>query len=121
MKSYLLVCHFWIYEYLRMATQRYCDFSIALVTPRQRSIRINGFATCIRLEEVYWTIIEILARQESVTVGRLLSRWALEMDLACDVVKNFTGYIRVVCVVQLVRRMGRISPEELEGVRKCRH
>ncbi|WP_322062495.1 ribbon-helix-helix domain-containing protein [Paraburkholderia sp. J63] len=104
-----------------MATQRYCDFSIELVTPRQRSIRINGFATCIRLEEVYWTIIEILARQESVTVGRLLSRWALEMDLACDVVKNFTGYIRVVCVVQLVRRMGRISPEELEGVRKCRH
>ena len=97
-----------------MATHRYCNFNEKLLVPRQRSIRINGFATCIRLEEVYWTIIEILARQESVTVGKLLSRWALEMDLACDVVRNFTGYVRVVCVIQLVRRMESIKSGELE-------
>jgi predicted DNA-binding ribbon-helix-helix protein len=97
-----------------MDTQRYCDFSVKLVTPRQRSIRINGFATCIRLEEVYWTIIEILARQESMTVGRLLSKWALELDLASDFVRNFTGYVRIICVVQLIRQMGTIKPEDLE-------
>lgn len=97
-----------------MVTNRYCDFSMKLVTPRQRSIRINGFATCIRLEEVYWAIIELLARQECVTVGRLLSRWAMEMDLGFDTVKNFTGYVRVVCVVQLVRQAGTLDP----GVKK---
>ncbi|WP_244828236.1 ribbon-helix-helix domain-containing protein [Caballeronia sp. TF1N1] len=85
-----------------------------LVTPRQRSIRINGFATCIRLEEVYWAIIELLARQECLTVGRLLSRWAMEMDLGFDTVKNFTGYVRVVCVVQLVRQAGTLDP----GIKK---
>ncbi|WP_213306497.1 ribbon-helix-helix domain-containing protein [Paraburkholderia sacchari] len=100
-----------------MATHRYCDFRSRLVTPRQRSIRINGFSTCIRLEEIYWIIIEIIARQESMTVGKLLSRWAMEMDLACDVVRNFTGYIRVVCVVQLARRIGMFNLEELEGGR----
>ncbi|HKU00313.1 MAG TPA: ribbon-helix-helix domain-containing protein [Paraburkholderia sp.] len=99
-----------------MATQRYCDFSASLVTPRQRSIRINGFATCIRLEEVYWTIIEILARQESMSVGGLLSKWALEMDLACDVVRNFTGYVRVICVVQIVRNLGAFNSDDIEKV-----
>lgn len=101
-----------------MATQRYCDFSFRLAAPRQRSVRINGFATCIRLEEVYWTIIEILARQESITAGKLLSKWALEMDLACDAVKNFTSYVRVICVVQLTRRITSLKSEELEKV--CR-
>ncbi|WP_322094058.1 ribbon-helix-helix domain-containing protein [Paraburkholderia bannensis] len=101
-----------------MVTERYCDFSDELVAPRQRSIRINGFATCIRLEEVYWTIIEILARQESMTVGRLLSRWALEMDMACEAVRNFTGYVRVICVVQLVRRIEMVSPEDVERIAK---
>lgn len=101
-----------------MVKPSYCNFNGRLATPRQRSIRINGFATCIRLEEVYWTIIEILARQESVTVGKLLSRWALEVDLACDVVKNFTSYVRVICVIQLMRRLESIGSDELERMTK---
>jgi predicted DNA-binding ribbon-helix-helix protein len=96
-----------------MAHKQYCNFSADLSTPRQRSIRINGFATCLRLEEIYWRIIEALASRESITVGKLLSRWAIEMDLACDVIRNFTGYVRVICVVQLVRQVGSMNGEEL--------
>lgn len=29
----------------------------------------------------------------------------MEMDLAHESILNFTGYVRVVCVVQLIRRM----------------
>ena len=96
-----------------MGNTRYCNFSADLAMPIQRSVRLNGLATCLRLEEIYWTIIEALARQESVTVGKLLSRWALEMDLAHDVVRNFTGYVRVVCVVQLLRKVSCLSTEDL--------
>nr|WP_277398021.1 ribbon-helix-helix domain-containing protein [Paraburkholderia sp. Tr-20389] len=88
-----------------MTHKRYCNFSTDLLRPRQRSIRVNGLATCMRLEEIYWSIIEELARSESLTVGKLISRWAMEMDLAEESVWNFTGYIRVVCVVQLINRM----------------
>jgi predicted DNA-binding ribbon-helix-helix protein len=75
-----------------------------LLKLRQRSVRLNGIATCLRLEEIYWSIIEELAREESLTVGKLISRWAMEMDLAQESIWNFTGYVRVVCVVQLMRR-----------------
>lgn len=101
-----------------MLSKHYCDFNAELASPRQRSIRINGLSTCIRLEEVYWTIIEILARQESVTVGKLLSRWALEMDLSRDVVRNFTGHVRVICMVQLIRRAGSTNDNEFERMPK---
>lgn len=96
-----------------MGNTRYCDFSAELATPIQRSVRINGLATCLRLEEIYWTILEALARQESVTVGKLLSRWALEMDLAHDIVRNFTGYVRVICVVQVLRKISCLSTDDL--------
>jgi predicted DNA-binding ribbon-helix-helix protein len=97
---------FEISEQVQMAITQYCNFSADLARPRQRSVRVNGLATCLRLEEVYWTIIEKLAREESLSVGKLISRWALEMDLAHEDVWNFTGYVRVICVVQLMKRAG---------------
>jgi predicted DNA-binding ribbon-helix-helix protein len=59
----------------------------------------------MRLEEIYWSIIAEFAHSESLTVGKLISRWAMEMDLAHEAVWNFTGYIRVVCVIQLINRV----------------
>jgi predicted DNA-binding ribbon-helix-helix protein len=88
-----------------MPRPTYCNFSTDLLKLRQRSVRLNGIATCLRLEEIYWAIIEELAHEESLTVGKLISRWAMEMDLAHEAIFNFTGYVRVVCVVQLIRRM----------------
>lgn len=88
-----------------MLRTTYCDFNMGLLKLRQRSVRLNGIATCLRLEEIYWEIIEKLAREESLTVGKLISRWAMELDLANESILNFTGYVRVVCVVQLIKRM----------------
>ncbi|MPW16724.1 aryl-sulfate sulfotransferase [Paraburkholderia sp. CNPSo 3157] len=89
-----------------MASTTYCSFNADLLKPRQRSVRVNGLATCLRLEEIYWSIIEELAREESLSVGKLISRWAMEMDLSHEYVWNFTGYVRVICVVQLIKRVG---------------
>lgn len=88
-----------------MACTTYRNFRSDFLKPRQRSIRVNGLATCMRLEEIYWSIIEELARSESLTVGKLISRWAMEMDLTQEAVWNFTAYIRVVCVLQLINRV----------------
>jgi hypothetical protein len=37
------------------------DFDMTLARPTARSVRLNGFATCLRLERVYWNILETLA------------------------------------------------------------
>ncbi|MFM0227916.1 ribbon-helix-helix domain-containing protein [Paraburkholderia dipogonis] len=103
------------YTCTHMRMTRYCNFTPQLARPRQRSVRINGLATCLRLEEVYWRIIEEIARQEAVTVGKLISRWALEIDLTQETICNFTGFIRIICVTQLLDKkhpidLGTIDP-----------
>jgi predicted DNA-binding ribbon-helix-helix protein len=87
-----------------MRTTRYCNFNPQLARPRLRSLRINGFATCLRLEEIYWRIIEEIARAESITVGKLISKWALEIDMMQETICNFTGFIRIICVTQVLEQ-----------------
>ncbi len=33
------------------------DFGLTLARPLSRSVLLNGFATCLRLEEVYWEVL----------------------------------------------------------------
>jgi predicted DNA-binding ribbon-helix-helix protein len=87
-----------------MGMMRFCNFAPGLARPKLRSIRINGFATCLRLEEIYWRIIEEIARQESLTVGKLISRWALEIDMTQETICNFTGFVRIICVTQILEQ-----------------
>ncbi|MDE1184501.1 ribbon-helix-helix domain-containing protein [Paraburkholderia sp.] len=92
-----------------MRTTQYCNFSPRLTRPKLRSIRVNGFATCLRLEEIYWRIIEEIARQESLTVGKLISKWSLEIDMTQETICNFTSLIRIICVTQVLEQKYRID------------
>lgn len=49
-------------------------FDMALIRPLSRSVRLNGFATCMRLEQVYWNILGRMAEDNCCSVGTLLSR-----------------------------------------------
>jgi predicted DNA-binding ribbon-helix-helix protein len=115
----------------QMRMTRYCNFTPLLAKPRLRSVRINGFATCLRLEEIYWRIIEEIARQESLTVGKLISKWALEIDMTQETICNFTGFIRIICVTQILEQKypigitvidpdaaGRFHPQTQGGLSK---
>ncbi|CAE6819981.1 ribbon-helix-helix domain-containing protein [Paraburkholderia haematera] len=97
-----------------MRITRYCNFSPHLAKPRLRSVRINGFATCLRLEEIYWRIIEEIARQESLTVGKLISKWAIDIDMTQETVCNFTGLIRIICVTQIIEQNHPIDMKTLD-------
>ncbi|MBF7141652.1 MULTISPECIES: ribbon-helix-helix domain-containing protein [Pseudomonas] len=74
------------------------DFNMALARPTARSVRLNGFATCLRLEQVYWNILQSLADRNGCTVSQLLSYLDREVHLRYGGVKNFSGLVRVVCV-----------------------
>jgi predicted DNA-binding ribbon-helix-helix protein len=97
-----------------MRITQYCNFSPQLAKPRLRSIRINGFATCLRLEEIYWRIIEEIARRESLTVGKLISKWAIDIDMTQETVCNFTGFIRIICVTQIIEQRHLIDMKTLD-------
>ena len=79
------------------------EFDMGLAQPLSRSVRLNGFATCLRLEQVYWDILGDMAKLNRCSVSALLSRVDREVHLRHGGVKNFTGLVRVVCVVHSLK------------------
>ncbi len=77
------------------------DFDMAQAGPVSRSVRLNGFATCLRLEVVYWRILERIARANECSVSAVLSYVDREVQLRHGGVRNFSGLVRVICVAWL--------------------
>ena len=87
-------------------------FDMGLARPLSRSVRLNGFSTCLRLEQIYWNILTDIARLNACSVSALLSYVDREVHLRYGGVKNFSGLVRVVCVVHLLKGCSAsLSPE----------
>jgi len=82
------------------------EFDMGLAQPLSRSVRLNGFATCLRLEQVYWDILSEMAKANCCSVSALLSYVDREVHLRHGGVKNFSGLVRVVCVVHSLKEAG---------------
>jgi predicted DNA-binding ribbon-helix-helix protein len=78
-----------------------------------RSIRLNGQSTSIRLELVFWEILEDIAAAERMTVPRFISTLHQEILLLRGEVPNFTSHLRCICVTAqtLAERNGRTHAE----------
>ncbi|WP_160106260.1 ribbon-helix-helix domain-containing protein [Pseudomonas izuensis] len=85
------------------------EFDMGLAQPLSRSVRLNGFATCLRLEQVYWDILAEMAKVNCCSVSALLSYVDREVHLRHGGVKNFTGLVRVVCVVHSLKEGGCVA------------
>jgi predicted DNA-binding ribbon-helix-helix protein len=64
-----------------------------------RSIRLNGQSTSLRLEKVFWSILEEIAADEGMSVPRFISTLHQEILLLRGEVPNFTSHLRCVCVI----------------------
>lgn len=82
------------------------EFDMGLAQPQARSVRLNGFATCLRLEQVYWDILGDMAHLNSCSISTLLSHVDREVHLRHGGVRNFSGLVRVVCVVHSLKDAG---------------
>ena len=64
-----------------------------------RSIRLNGQSTSIRLETIFWTILEQIAAGEGMSVPRFISTLHSEVLQVWGEVANFTSHLRCICLV----------------------
>lgn len=64
-----------------------------------RSIRLNGQSTSIRLEKIFWTILEGIAAREDMSVPRFISTLHNEILLLWGETPNFTSHLRCICLV----------------------
>jgi predicted DNA-binding ribbon-helix-helix protein len=79
------------------------EFDMSLVQPLSRSVRLNGYATCLRLEQVYWNILGAMAKDNCCSISSLLSHVDREVHLRHGGVKNFSALVRVVCVMNGIK------------------
>ena len=87
-----------------------CPDSYAFET---RSIRLNGQSTSIRVEKVFWEILEDIAAAEGMSVPRFISTLHQEILLLRGEVPNFTSHLRCICVAarNLAEPGGRAQAE----------
>jgi predicted DNA-binding ribbon-helix-helix protein len=80
-----------------------------------RSIRLNGQSTSIRLEKVFWEILEEIATSEGLTLPRFISALHHEVLLLWGEVPNFTSHLRCICVVAVETRRVRRGSDRAEA------
>ncbi|EKZ97736.1 ribbon-helix-helix domain-containing protein [Cupriavidus metallidurans] len=82
---------------------------------QSRSLRLHGMATSIRLENLFWEVLEELAQRDGMTVNQLLTR--LHDELAehrgeTSLSANFASFLRVCCMrYLLLQNEGRIPAD----------
>jgi predicted DNA-binding ribbon-helix-helix protein len=62
---------------------------------RTRSVRLHGVVTSIRLEHLYWEVLEEIARRDGMSVVHLVEKLYDELATARGQVGDFTSFLRV--------------------------
>lgn len=87
-----------------------------------RSVRLNGFSTSIRLEALFWSILDQIAKKEDMSTARFISTLHDEVLELRGEVGNFTSLLRVTCAVFIERNHGmnvvQFAQSDLTGEKK---
>jgi predicted DNA-binding ribbon-helix-helix protein len=74
------------------------------------SIRLNGQSTSIRLEKIFWTMLEEIAASQGYTVPKFISVLHNEILDIRGEVPNFTSHLRCICLVALKDSLHAVEP-----------
>lgn len=80
-----------------------------------RSVRLNGFCTSIRLEALFWSILDEIAAGESMSTPRFISTLYDEVLEEWGSVGNFTSLLRVTCTAHMNRPHHEQHAEAIAG------
>lgn len=68
-----------------------------LYRTRSRSMRLHGVATSIRLENLFWQVLEEIGARDGLSVAQLITRLYDELAEANGDCANFSSFLRVCC------------------------
>jgi len=95
----------------------YASTDPELYSCRTRSVRLNGYATSLRLENRFWQILDELAAAEGSSTPAFLGKLYNEVLHRRGEVSNFASMLRVVCTVYLEQQAGVGAPQLARGIR----
>jgi len=77
-----------------------------------RSLRLHGAATSVRLERLFWSVLEEIAERDGMRVNQLIERLYDELVEYRGEAANFTSFLRVCCLrYELLQADGRIPTD----------
>ena len=69
-----------------------------------RSQRIGGHSTSVRLETLFWTMLEEMAASEGMSLGKFLTKLSGEVLELHGSAHNFASLLRCSCLIYLQAR-----------------
>jgi predicted DNA-binding ribbon-helix-helix protein len=96
--------------------QIFIDADPDLYATRSRSIRLSGVATSLRLENLFWRVLEEISVRDSLSVPQLIGRLYDELVASGRLSEhaNFSSFLRVSCMrflqLQLDGRLPTTGP-----------
>lgn len=81
---------------------------------RLKSVRLNGFSTSVRLENLYWRVLEEIGTRDGMSLGQLLARLHDELIETHGDGENFASFLRVCCGRYLMLQLAGEVPRELD-------
>jgi predicted DNA-binding ribbon-helix-helix protein len=83
-----------------------------------RSLRLHGVATSVRLESLFWQVLEDIATRDDLRVNQLIERLYDELVAYRGEAANFTSFLRVCCLrYQALQLDGRIPRDRGIAIR----
>ncbi len=85
---------------------------------RTRSVRLHGVVTSIRLENLFWLVLEEIARRDGMGVVQLIEKLYDELVAARGEVGNFASFLRVSALrYEAMLAQGRIPIDTQVAIR----
>jgi predicted DNA-binding ribbon-helix-helix protein len=81
---------------------------------RSRSLRLSGVATSIRLENLFWQVLEEIGTRDGLSVAQLITRLYDELAEAGGDCTNFSSFLRVSCGRYLALQVSGRIPADTE-------
>jgi predicted DNA-binding ribbon-helix-helix protein len=92
----------------------YAETDPILYESRTRSLRLHGVITSIRLENMFWNVVQEIAEREGVTASQLAIKLYDELIARhSEAPSNFASFLRVCCLRYMSQRAEMASDNEL--------
>jgi len=69
-----------------------------LYESRSRSLRLHGVVTSIRLEKIFWSVLEEIAVRDGMNTNQLITKLYDELIAYRGHIDNFSSFLRVCCL-----------------------
>jgi predicted DNA-binding ribbon-helix-helix protein len=84
-------------------------------TYETRSVRLGGHATSIKLEGAFWDILDEIAAELQMPLGKFLTEMHDEVLLLSGDAHNFTSLLRCACLTYVTEVRGKPDSQSILG------